>query len=357
MNPDSYAVHSESFPFPYIASPRYPAHGAHSRLGDARAHGSHQLVMSSSSSSSSGHKKVKEKKHKHKKEKKEKKHKHKHKHEHKHKHKRSDKEHRRDRKRSRSCSESERSRSASPRPGRSPSPEPEAKRHRGGVDSPSRVEPMPLPPPKPLREEVPQPARAPARAQARHSYQTDVGGKEGAWLAEHDVRISPGCPPPVLDFDDAPLPASVRREISAAKFASPSLIQCAAWPPAFAGMDVIGVAKTGSGKTLAFLAPAFLQIEQERTGSSVPHGVGPRALVLAPTRELAIQIRDESAKFGRSSGITSCVVYGGAPRGGQLAELKRNPQVVVATPGRLNDFLEFRQVRLRLAPPPPRALP
>ena len=116
----------------------------------------------------------------------------------------------------------------------------------------------------------------------------------------------------------------------------------------FESCAVIGVAKTGSGKTLAFLAPAFRMIEEERRGGGGGKGAkkGPRCLVLAPTRELAIQIRDEAVKFGRSSGIGSVVVYGGAPRGGQLAELRREPPVVVATPGRLNDFLEFRQISL-----------
>ena len=69
--------------------------------------------------------------------------------------------------------------------------------------------------------------------------------------------------------------------------------------------------------------------------------------MLAPTRELAIQICEEAQRFGRSSGIASVVVYGGAPRGEQLSQLRQlRPQVLIATPGRLNDFLEFRQVSL-----------
>jgi ATP-dependent RNA helicase DDX5/DBP2 len=148
----------------------------------------------------------------------------------------------------------------------------------------------------------------------------------------------------------------VRQEIAAAQFPSPSPIQGAAWPPAFAGRDVVGIAKTGSGKTLAFLAPAFRLIERSRgggrsgggggAGGAGGAGGGPTALVLAPTRELAIQIRDEAVRFGRLSNILSVVCYGGAPRGGQLSELRRRPQLVVATPGRLNDFLEFNQIQL-----------
>ena len=146
-----------------------------------------------------------------------------------------------------------------------------------------------------------------------------------SWLTANDVRLSPNCPPPVLRFDDAALPDGVRREIDKARFDAPSLIQSAAWPPALAGQDVIGIAKTGSGKTLAFLAPAFRLIEADRRGGGSGNGAGlasPTALVLAPTRELAIQIREEAVKFGQSSRIGSVVVYGGAPRGGQLAELR-----------------------------------
>jgi ATP-dependent RNA helicase DDX5/DBP2 len=209
-----------------------------------------------------------------------------------------------------------------------------------------------LPPPPPRAAPPPTPPRAPPPRPAAATF----GGEAGAWLAEHNVHISEGCPRPVLCFDDAVLPRAVRGEIDAAGFPAPSLIQSAAWPPAFAGMDVIGVAKTGSGKTLAFLAPAFRLIIDEERGGGGGGGSGggggrrsrlPRVLVLAPTRELAIQICDEALKFGRSAGIRALVVYGGAPRGGQLGELRQlQPQVLVATPGRLNDFLEFRQVAL-----------
>eukprot|EP00962_Isochrysis_galbana_P043561 scaffold16626_cov39-Isochrysis_galbana.AAC.1 len=70
---------------------------------------------------------------------------------------------------------------------------------------------------------------------------------------------------------------------------------------------------------------------------------GPTTLVMAPTRELATQIQVECDKFGRSSGMRSVCLYGGAPKGGQLAELRRGVYIIICTPGRLNDFLEAGQ--------------
>jgi len=103
------------------------------------------------------------------------------------------------------------------------------------------------------------------------------------------------------------------------------------------------VAKTGSGKTLGYLIPGFILLKRLQHNSRE----GPTVLVLSPTRELATQIQDEAIKFGRSSRISSTCLYGGAPKGPQLRELDRGADVVVATPGRLNDILEMNRVSLR----------
>ncbi len=132
--------------------------------------------------------------------------------------------------------------------------------------------------------------------------------------------------------------------IRAAGFQTPSVIQAQSWPPALKGRDVVGVAKTGSGKTLGFLFPGFLHILNQ--GGRIQPRNGPSILVLAPTRELADQIHQEAVKFGRTSSIFSTCVYGGAPKGPQLRDLRTGAHVVIATPGRLNDFLEGRQVSL-----------
>eukprot|EP00252_Welwitschia_mirabilis_P004346 TRINITY_DN14673_c0_g1_i4.p1 TRINITY_DN14673_c0_g1~~TRINITY_DN14673_c0_g1_i4.p1 ORF type:complete len:644 (+),score=115.25 TRINITY_DN14673_c0_g1_i4:1554-3485(+) len=128
-----------------------------------------------------------------------------------------------------------------------------------------------------------------------------------------------------------------------AGFSSPTPIQAQSWPVALQNRDIVAIAKTGSGKTLGYLLPGFLHL---KSCCNNPLR-GPTVLVLAPTRELATQIQSEAVKFGRSSRITSACVYGGAPKGPQLRELERGVDIVVATPGRLNDFLEARKVNLR----------
>lgn len=130
-------------------------------------------------------------------------------------------------------------------------------------------------------------------------------------------------------------------QISRAGFKSPTPIQAMAWPIALSGRDVVAIAKTGSGKTCGFLLPGLMHINAARRD---PRS-GPTVLVLAPTRELAMQIKVEADKFGRSSGIRNTCVYGGAPKGGQLRDIQYGVHIIIATPGRLNDFLEARQVR------------
>ncbi|MED6220761.1 DEAD-box ATP-dependent RNA helicase 14 [Stylosanthes scabra] len=114
------------------------------------------------------------------------------------------------------------------------------------------------------------------------------------------------------------------------------------WPIALQSRDIVAIAKTGSGKTLGYLIPAFIHLK--RTGND-PR-MGPTALVLSPTRELATQIQDEAVKFGKSSKITCACLYGGAPKGPQLRDIDRGADIVVATPGRLNDILEMRRITL-----------
>jgi len=130
--------------------------------------------------------------------------------------------------------------------------------------------------------------------------------------------------------------------LKAAGFTTLSAIQAQAWPVAAEGKDFIGVAKTGSGKTLAFLLPAFRKLSKMQPDCSN----GPAVLVLAPTRELAVQIEEAATKFGESAEVSCCVVYGGVPKPPQAKALRSNPQVVVATPGRLVDLMNDGAIKL-----------
>jgi hypothetical protein len=107
----------------------------------------------------------------------------------------------------------------------------------------------------------------------------------------------------------------VLAEVMKAGFTEPTPIQAQGWPMALMGRDLVGLAETGSGKTLAYMLPAVVHINAQ---PYLERGDGPIVLILAPTRELAVQIEEECHKFGSSSRIKHTCVYGGAPRGPQV---------------------------------------
>ncbi|KAM0851963.1 hypothetical protein ACQ4PT_052090 [Festuca glaucescens] len=165
-----------------------------------------------------------------------------------------------------------------------------------------------------------------------------------AYRAKHEITvIGNEKPAPFMSFQSTGFPAEILREVQQAGFSAPSPIQAQSWPISLKGRDIVAVAKTGSGKTLGYLLPGFILCKSLRNNSRD----GPTVLVLSPTRELATQIQDEAIKFGRSSRISSTCLYGGAPKGPQIRDLERGVDIVVATPGRLNDILEMGKVSLR----------
>jgi ATP-dependent RNA helicase DDX5/DBP2 len=109
---------------------------------------------------------------------------------------------------------------------------------------------------------------------------------------------------------------------------------------------MICIAKTGSGKTCGFLLPSIHQFMEKKKANPGVKSTGPVLLVLAPTRELACQILDETQKFGRILGVRSVCCYGGSPKYAQISALQRGVECVIATPGRLNDLLEMRKCNL-----------
>jgi len=151
-------------------------------------------------------------------------------------------------------------------------------------------------------------------------------------------------PNPIQLFEESNFPDYVMKEIRKFGFSEPTSIQAQGWPIAMSGRDMVGIAQTGSGKTLAYILPAIVHINnQER----LTRGEGPIALVLAPTRELAQQIQTVAQDFGFSTYVRNTCVFGGAPKGPQARDLERGVEIVIATPGRLIDFLERGITNLR----------
>ena len=120
-------------------------------------------------------------------------------------------------------------------------------------------------------------------------------------------------------------------------FERPSPIQAQAWPYLLSGKDLIGIAQTGTGKTLAFLMPAFIHTDLQPLPRKKRGG--PNVLVLSPTRELALQIDSEVKKY-EYKGIKSVCLYGGGNRREQKKIVTAGVQVIIATPGRLNDLIQ-----------------
>jgi len=143
----------------------------------------------------------------------------------------------------------------------------------------------------------------------------------------------------VQEFNDLPLSKDVLRGIKALGFEKPSPIQAQSIMPLLEGRDVIGQAQTGTGKTAAFAIPMVesVDLSDDRV----------QGLVLAPTRELAIQIADHISRISRYTGVRVCPIYGGEKINRQIRQLKRGVHIVVGTPGRIIDHLERRTLRLK----------
>ncbi|XP_062506674.1 probable ATP-dependent RNA helicase DDX43 [Corticium candelabrum] len=124
-------------------------------------------------------------------------------------------------------------------------------------------------------------------------------------------------------------------EMEKAGFEKPTPIQCQGWPVVMQGLDMVGIAQTGTGKTLVFLLPGFIHIMGQPVPREKRHG--PTVLILSPTRELALQIQSEVEKY-QYKGIKCVCIYGGGDRRQQIDALSAGVEIVVATPGRLDDL-------------------
>jgi ATP-dependent RNA helicase RhlE len=136
-----------------------------------------------------------------------------------------------------------------------------------------------------------------------------------------------------VPFSEMPLSPYMKEKLTSAKFAMPTPVQAAAIPQALAGKDVLATAMTGTGKTLAFLIPVIEQLLKQNTP-------GINALVLVPTRELAMQVVAQYNALRGKQLMPAALVVGGLSEGAQLQAIRRGARFVVATPGRLEDYLD-----------------
>ncbi|KAJ3512731.1 hypothetical protein NLJ89_g3352 [Agrocybe chaxingu] len=171
------------------------------------------------------------------------------------------------------------------------------------------------------------------------------------FLKKHSVTIhTPSNAPqvtPVINFSQLDVPSEIRNAFSG--FKEPTPIQACTWPPALEGRDVVGIAETGSGKTLAFGIPALCRLMKSPTKTSSKSDISTvSALVVAPTRELAIQTHDTLSAIGKPFGIASVAVFGGVPKEPQVKMLKNankakdglTTRIIVGTPGRILDLMQ-----------------
>lgn len=141
----------------------------------------------------------------------------------------------------------------------------------------------------------------------------------------------------VNQFSDFKISETLRNNVLAKGYKTPTPIQDQAIPPIIEGRDLIGMANTGTGKTAAFLIPLIEKVIRDRNQ---------RVLIVTPTRELAAQIRDEFNSFAKNLNVYSALCIGGANMWRQKEDLKRNPNFVIGTPGRLEDHIRSRSLNL-----------
>jgi len=200
-----------------------------------------------------------------------------------------------------------------------------------------------------------------AQTKRRRTRSMDVADEESSskgqstseWRKEYEINVNDfdrSCNSkydPYKTFEEVPFCGGILKRIREMKYDKPTSIQAQAWPIALAGRDMISIAKTGSGKTCGFLLPVFQKHVQNIEQNGTPRRSTPILLVLAPTRELAVQIQEQTHTFGQPLRIRSMCCYGGSSKQNQISLLQRGDiNVVIATPGRLNDLLEMRKVDL-----------
>ena len=151
-----------------------------------------------------------------------------------------------------------------------------------------------------------------------------------------------------MKFDELQLAPAITRAVHEQGYETPTPIQAQAIPLILQGDDVLGGAQTGTGKTAAFVLPMLHRLAAQPRVRNSAGGIGIRALVLTPTRELAAQVEESVRIYGQYTGLSSCVIFGGVGMNPQIAQLKKGVDILVATPGRLLDLREQGMLDLTL---------
>jgi superfamily II DNA/RNA helicase len=189
--------------------------------------------------------------------------------------------------------------------------------------------------------------RAPKRESDYYTARTTTGPIEDVVLERLEAAVITANDVEGVTFADLGLGSNIVRQLASMGAEAPFAIQAATIPDVLAGKDVLGRGKTGSGKTIAFGAPLVERLMENNGGKDRQMGRKPRALILAPTRELALQIDRTVQPIARSVGLFTTTIVGGVPQFKQVSALQRGVDIVIATPGRVEDLIE--QGRLDLS--------
>ena len=189
--------------------------------------------------------------------------------------------------------------------------------------------------------------RAPKRESDYYTARTTTGPVEDVVLERLEAAVITATDVEGVSFADLGLGSNIVRQLASMGAEAPFAIQAATIPDVLSGRDVLGRGKTGSGKTIAFGAPLVERLMENNGGKDRQMGRKPRALILAPTRELAMQIDRTVQPIARSVGLFTTTIVGGVPQFKQVSALQRGVDIVIATPGRVEDLIE--QGRLDLS--------
>ena len=143
----------------------------------------------------------------------------------------------------------------------------------------------------------------------------------------------------MTQFNDFQISASLKKRLAACNFITPTPVQDGAIPPALEGRDVLATAQTGTGKTLSFLIPIIEKLQATQSKNAT-------ALILLPTRELAMQVEQTFRTLTQGTSHSVALVVGGLAEGPQIQAIRRGARLIVATPGRLEDYIKRRMVKL-----------